>query len=192
MELKKTILLGLLTVAFIVMSLVFFLGNGDEQITTSQNQAAANIEQQESGQVETEIISLFFLSEEDGMLHAEEREIIAVPSLHMKARNIIEELLKGSHNGFISPFPANTELREFFISSEGIAYVDFSRDFQDNHPSGASAEIATVYSVVNTLIYNLNSIKKVFILIDGGEKETLNGHIDLSLPLVSKFNLMVE
>ena len=192
MELKKTILLGLLTVAFIVMSLVFFLGNGDEQITTSQNQAAANIEQQESGQVETEIISLFFLSEEDGMLHAEEREIIAVPSLHMKARNIIEELLKGSHNGLISPFPANTELREFFISSEGIAYVDFSRDFQDNHPSGASAEIATVYSVVNTLIYNLNSIKKVFILIDGGEKETLNGHIDLSLPLVSKFNLMVE
>jgi spore germination protein GerM len=192
MELKKIIILGVLLITFTVMSLIFFLGHGEDRIVPSQNLVVTDIEQQEPGQVETEKVSLFFLSEEDGLLHPEEREIIVTPSLHLKARAIIEELLKGSLNGLISPFPADTELREFFLSTDGTAYVDFSRAFQDNHPSGASAEISTVYSVVNTLIFNLDSIKKVFILIDGGEKETLSGHIDLSRPFVPKFDLIVE
>lgn len=174
------------------MSLIFFLSDGEEKIIPSQKIVATGIEQQESGNIETELVSLFFLSEEDGLLHPEEREIIASPSLHIKARKIIEELIRGSQHGLISPFPPETELREFFMSAEGTAYVDFSRVFQDDHPSGASAEIATVYSVVNTLIFNIDAIKKVFILIDGGEKETLSGHIDLSRPFVAKFDLIVQ
>lgn len=192
MELKKIIILGVLLITFTVMSLIFFLGNGEEQIVPSQNLVVTDTEQQEPGQVETEKVSLFFLSEEDGLLHPEEREIILTSSLHLKAMAIIEELLKGSLNGLISPFPPDAELREFFLSADGTAYVDFSRAFQDNHPSGASAEISTVYSVVNTLIFNLDSIKKVFILIEGGEKETLKGHIDLSRPFVPKFDLIVD
>lgn len=192
MELKKIIILGVLLITFTVMSLIFFLGNGEDRIVPSQNLVLPDIEQEESGQIETEKVSLFFLSEEDGLLHPEEREIIATPSLHFKAKAIIEELLKGSLNGLISPFPTDTELREFFLSPDGTAYVDFSGDLQDNHPSGASAEISTVYSVVNTLIFNIDSIKSVFILIDGGEKETLSGHIDLSRPFVPRFDLIVE
>jgi spore germination protein GerM len=192
MELKKIILLGGLLVILIVMSLVFFLSDGEEEIIPPQKPAAEDLEQPESGQNETETVKLFFLSEEDGLLHSEEREIIVSSSLHMKARTIIEELIRGSQNGLISPLPPETELREFFLSAEGVAYVDFSKDFQDDHPSGASAEITTVYSVVNTLIFNLDEIKKVFILIDGGEKETLSGHIDLSRPFVPKFDLIVE
>lgn len=192
MELKKIILLGVLFIILIVMSLIFFLSDGEEEIIPAQKLAASSLEPQESGQIETEIVSLFFLSEEDGLLHPEEREIIVSPSLHIKARMIIEELINGSQNGLISPFPPETELREFFLSTEGTAYVDFSRSFQVDHPSGASAEIATVYSVVNTLIFNIDTIKKVFILIDGGEKETLSGHIDLTRPFVPKFDLIVE
>ncbi|MBN2245674.1 MAG: GerMN domain-containing protein [Candidatus Aminicenantes bacterium] len=192
MELKKIILLGVLLITFIVMSLVFFLSDGEEEIIPSQKPAVIDLEQQQSGQNETEKVTLFFLSEEDGLLHPEEREIIVSPSLDMKARTIIAELIRGSQKNLISPFPPETVLREFFLSAEGVAYVDFSKDFQDDHPSGASAEIATVYSVVNTLIFNLDKIKKVFILIDGGEKETLSGHIDLSRPFVPKFDLIVE
>jgi len=192
MEIKKIIILAVLFITFVVISLVFFLGNGEEQIIPSQKLITPNLEQQESIEIETEIVSLFFLSEADGLLHPEEREIMAVPSLHMKARLIIEELVSGSYNGLIAPFPPETELREFFLSPEGTAYVDFSRDFQDDHPSGASAEIATIYSVVNTLIFNIESIEKVFILINGGEKETLSGHLDLSRPFVPKFDLIRE
>ena len=61
-----------------------------------------------------------------------------------------------------------------------MAYVDFSREIMDKHLSGSSAEMITIYSIVNSLSYNLKPIKKVFILIDGGEKKTLGGHIDLT------------
>ena len=192
MELKKIIILGGLLISFTMMSLIFFLGNGKEQIVPSQNLVTTDNEQQEPAQIETEKVTLFFLSEEDGMLHPEEREMVVTSILHLKAMMIIEELIKGSQNGLISPFPTDTELREFFLSPDGTAYVDFSRAFQENHPSGASAEISTVYSVVNTLMFNIDSIKKVFILIDGGEKETLSGQIDLSRPFVSRFDLIVE
>lgn len=192
MELKKIIILGMLLISFTVMSLIFFLGDGEEQIVPSQNLVTTDNEQQEPAQIETEKVTLFFLSEKDGLFHSEEREILVTSILHLKARDIIEELIKGSQIGLISPFPIDAELREFFLSPDGTAYVDFSRAFQENHPSGASAEISTVYSVVNTLMFNIDSIKKVFILIDGGEKETLSGHIDLSRPFVPRFDLIVE
>ena len=44
-------------------------------------------------------------------------------------------------------------------------------------------ELATVYSVVDSLTYNLPEIKEVKILIGGVEKETLAGHCLLLLPL---------
>jgi hypothetical protein len=50
--------------------------------------------------------------------------------------------------------------------------------------------MGTVFAVVNTLTYNFKSIKRVFILIDGSEKETLAGHIDLSRPLLPRYDLV--
>ena len=52
-----------------------------------------------------------------------------------------------------------------------------------NHPGGVLNELATVYSIVNSLTYNLPEIKEVKILIGGIEKETLAGHCVLLLPL---------
>ncbi len=134
-------------------------------------------------------ITLYFASEEDNLLHGEEREILSNSSLILEIKQTIEELLSGSDNGYISPFPPESKLREVFITGEGIVYADFSREIQDEHLSGTTAEISTVYSVVNSLAFNFESIKKVFILVDGNEKETLKGHIDISRPLVPMYNL---
>jgi len=38
---------------------------------------------------------------------------------------------------------------------------------------GILRRLATVYSIVNTLAYNFKPIKKVFLLVEGSEKETL-------------------
>jgi germination protein M len=67
--------------------------------------------------------------------------------------------------------------------------VDLSREIMEKHPSGSSAELATVYSIVNTLAYNFKPIKKVFLLVEGSEKETLSGHINLSQPFVPLYSL---
>ena len=141
---------------------------------------------------ETIKIVLFFLSEEDTYLHPEEREIPADSSIVRQAKRTIEELIKGSQSGLISPFPPETELRELYVTKKGVAYVDFSEDIVEKYLSGSSAEISTIYSVVNSLTYNFRSIEKVFILIEGQEKETLGGHINLSRPFLPLYDLIAK
>jgi len=49
----------------------------------------------------------------------------------------------------------------------------------DLHPGGSDGEIATIYSLVDSLIYNLPEIKRVHFLVNGEERDTLKSHLDL-------------
>ncbi|MEW5902566.1 MAG: GerMN domain-containing protein [Acidobacteriota bacterium] len=181
-------LFGLSLLALLVLIAVFFRGGGGENIRPAAGLPSEESVPPQESTPQVKTFTLFFLSEEDGLLHPEPREIPAAPSVVKEAEEVVEALIKGSEKGFLSPFPAETKLRQLFITKEGMAYVDFSREFMEKHPSGSSAEMATVYSVVNTLAFNFKPIKKVFILVEGGEKETLSGHINLNqafLPLYS-------
>ena len=51
------------------------------------------------------------------------------------------------------------------------------------HTGGALDELFTVYTIVNALTTNLPAVKRVQILIDGKEVDTLAGHVDLRHPL---------
>jgi len=191
MDRKRLAIFGVLFVISIVL-VVFFLNLGDEAkpkatISLQSDQMESSREPRESV-----IITLFFTSEDDGLLHREEREISEESSQDALAKRIVEELFKGSRRGYLSPIPPETQLRELFVTRDGVAYVDFSRDITDNHLSGSSAEISTIYSVVNSLSYNLKSVKKVFILIDGGERKTLGGHIDLTQAFLPQYDLVAN
>ena len=74
----------------------------------------------------------------------------------------------------------DTKLLEVFIDDAGMAYVDFSEPLAANHPGGMLNEQATVYSIVDSLTYNLPEIHQVKILIGGAERETLAGHVLLA------------
>ncbi len=185
---KKYITLGVFFAVFIILIVLLFTGGIEK---TKKLPLPSIPEPDTSSEVtpEPKTIILYFPSEKDGLLHGEEREILSNSSLIFDIKQTIEELLIGSDNGNISPFPPESKLREVFMTEEGIVYVDFSREIQDEHLSGTTAEVSTVYSVVNSLAFNFKSIKKVFILVDGNEKETLKGHVDISRPLVPMYNL---
>ncbi len=189
MDTKKYVTLGAFFAAFVFLIVLLFTG-GIEKKKKLPLPSIPDTEISSEVTPEPKIITLFFLSEIDGLLHGEEREILSNSSLIFEIKQTIEELLVGSDNGHLSPFPPESRLREVFITEEGIVYVDFSKEIQDEHLSGATAEISTVYSVVNSLAFNFESIKKVFILVDGNEKETLKGHVDISRPLVPMYNLI--
>jgi germination protein M len=190
MDAKKITTLGALVAVLLVLAIVFFRSGGEEKIKHYLDDPLQEKTNLTDEPLQTRSITLYFLSEDDNYLHAEKREIIDHPSVVHQAIQTIEELLKGSKNGLLSPIPVDTELREFFITKRGVAYVDFSGEIRDEHLSGTSAEMGTVFAVVNTLTYNFKTIKKVFILIDGSEKETLAGHVDLSRPLVPRYDLV--
>ena len=189
METKNYAILGVLFALFVILVVLFFQ-TGTEKKKEAVPPSSPEPEVSEAELPERKTVTLFFLSEENYLLHGEEREIVSGPSMIFEAKQTMEELLAGSGNSLISPFPPETKLREIFFTQEGVVCVDLSREIQDEHLSGARAEISTVYSIVNSLTYNFESVKKVIILVDGNEKETLKGHIDISRPLIPMYNLI--
>jgi spore germination protein GerM len=182
-------LLGLSAVVVLVLAVVLFRGEGEEKIKAVAGAPSAESGPEPAPPGAPKDVTLFFLSEEDGLLHSEEREILADPSIIAEARQTVEALIRGSEKGYINPFPAEVRLRQIFLTKEGIAYVDFSREIMETHPSGSSAELGTVYSIVNTLAFNFKPIKRVFILVEGSEKETLGGHINLNQAFAPQYSL---
>jgi spore germination protein GerM len=188
----KVLLLSALAVVFVVLVVIFFIGGGREKIRHETEPSAPGGRSAEGEAPKTRTITLFFLSEDDDLLHAEKREVPAGRSVAEDVETAVGELLKGSSGALVSPFPAETKVRQVFLDEDGTAYVDFSREFAENAAFGASSEMAAVYAVVNTVAVNEKTVKQVSLLIEGGERETLGGHIDLSRPLLPQYSLVAK
>src|SRR5215467_3854964 len=120
----------------------------------------------------------------DVLLTAEDQTIFKSAEPANRARQILQKLQEGPHSDKMSPsLPKDTKVDDLFISEQGTAFINFSNALATNHPGGVLNELATIYSIVNSLTYNLQEIKEVKILIGGVEKETLAGHCLLLLPL---------
>jgi hypothetical protein len=69
--------------------------------------------------------------------------------------------------------------------TETAAVVDFEEQPFTAHPKGIDAELLSIYSIVNTLVFNMDSVRLVKILIGGREAVTFAGHVDLSHPFAA-------
>ena len=192
MKKRKNVLAAALFVLLAVLVVVFFRTSGREQIRRSKDVSSSSASVQNTAEKQMKTVSLFFLREEDGLLVPEEREIAADASLVREAKEVISELIKGPRGDLVSPLPPETKLGQLFITKDGTAYVDVSKDIVDYHPFGTAAEMSTVYTIVNSLTYNFKPIKKVFILIEGEERETLGGHISLDRPFLPDYSLVAK
>ena len=125
-------------------------------------------------------VSLFFQEADSENLGAESRKIFLTTSVADQAKQIVVELINGPQEpGLLPTLPPQTSLRGLYLDRRGAAYVDLSSEAADLHPGGTGEEIATIYSLVDSLTYNLPEIKRVRILINGEERETLKNHLDL-------------
>ena len=122
-------------------------------------------------------VTLFVMNSSGRGLVPVTHEIPLEPNLQDQAKEVVRVLLQRS-----GTFPRGVQLRDLFITSQGMAFVDLSQDVVSKHPGGSSAEELTVYSLSNTLITNFPAIQLVKILVEGREIQTLAGHLDLTLP----------
>ena len=122
-------------------------------------------------------VKLYVLARSGRELATETEEILDSPSLQQQAKEVVRLLLRRS-----STIPRGVSLRELFITSQGVAYLDLSQELVSNHPGGSSAEELTVFSLSQTLITNFPAVKTVKILVEGREIQTLAGHLDLTIP----------
>ena len=128
-------------------------------------------------------VTLFYVAEDGLQLVGVEREVPYGASNVEQARHIIEEQLALAPEPLVSALPEGTSLRTLFVTEDGSAFVDLSREVVEYHTGGSLDELFTVYTIVNALATNLPVISSVQILIEGREVETLAGHIDLRHPL---------
>jgi spore germination protein GerM len=135
-------------------------------------------------------ITLYFSDEEGEYLIGEKREILKKNVIKEEARETIIELIKGPKGKLVPTLPPRTKLLTLQINDAGVAKVDFTSALSKDHPGGSSAEMMTVYSIVNSLVLNFPPIKRVQILIDGKPIETLTGHLSLRKPVPPKLDLI--
>lgn len=135
-------------------------------------------------------VTLFFQSPEADELMPEKRKIFLTESVGDQARQTVKELIDGSRSGLLPTMPAGSEVKEVYLSTDGTAYVDLSKSFVDRHPGGSTAEIGTIFSLVDTLAFNFPEIKRVKFLVEGEERITLKDHLDLSRPYVADMSIV--
>jgi spore germination protein GerM len=130
------------------------------------------------------ITATLYYGSEDGLsLVAIRREVpLAEGTLH-QAREILAAQFQAAPSPYVSLIPEGTELRAFYSTERGDAFVDLTSQAASGHPGGSSAELLTVYAIVNAVTANLPAIQRVQILIEGREVDTLAGHVDLRRPL---------
>ncbi len=127
---------------------------------------------------------LYFASPDADYLRVEARRILREESITDEAKALVEELIKGPRENLDPTIPPETQLRELYIvPEEKCVYLDFNQAFRTNHPGGSAGELLTIYSLVNTMIDNLEGIERVQILVESETIETLAGHIDITKPL---------
>lgn len=109
------------------------------------------------------------------------KEVRNVPVIDNSVeKTIVMELIKGPETDELtSTIPAETKVISV-ETKENICFVNLSNEFVKNHANGSTAEVYTVYSIVNSLT-ELKDIESVQFLVEGEKVDVLR-HMLLDAP----------
>ena len=130
-----------------------------------------------------EELSIWFASPQEDALVSERRRVPPIPTPFERAKVSLQELIAGPTSDALRTVSAEAKIRELFIDDQGTAYIDFTEALSQTHPGGPWAEMLTLRSILQTLVANVPELKRVQILIEGREVETLAGYLDIRRPL---------
>lgn len=184
---------ALLAVAALLMLVLAAAGCGNKVAESPQSGENPGSVQEPgvNGKQHTgQIVTLYFSDDQAMYLVPEEREVVTGGGSLEAAT--IKELVKGPDKaGLNKTIPEGTKLLAVSVQ-DGVAYVNFSKEFKTNHWGGSAGETMTIYSVVNTLC-KLPGIEKVQFLLEGEKQESiLDGNMDTSVPVEPDYTLVKE
>ncbi|MBZ5573277.1 MAG: GerMN domain-containing protein [Acidobacteriia bacterium] len=129
----------------------------------------------------TEQVTLYVAYDDPGVLRPRAARIPLPAGRQERAQELLRALL----NIYLdpsSPHPlaAGSEIRDVYLVEPGLAVIDLNPVLADNHRSGVLVEELTMASLVQTLSANVPGLTRAKILVDGKERDTLAGHLDLT------------
>ena len=107
--------------------------------------------------------------------------IFAAPPVAATSTTPAQDALTALSAQTNSPLPVGTRLRSINLA-DGLATVDFSREFQTHFAGGDTQSLRTVNAVLRTL-GQFPTVNRVQILVDGSPVDTYGGMLSLSDPL---------
>ncbi|MDL1969031.1 MAG: GerMN domain-containing protein [Deltaproteobacteria bacterium] len=178
-----------IAIATIALSAIYLIVHNMPEKLPYLNEFEKNIQNVNPQQLDKKKVHLYFADKGNSFLIAEERTISQSHDPAEFGKTIIEALIKGPLEGLMRTIPVGTILSAFYVTQDGTAYIDLTKEVKGRHPGGIKTELITIYSIVNSLTLNSYGINAVKILIGGHESMTLAGHIDLRFPL--KANMLL-
>ncbi len=160
-----------------------FWAMSDSIFPPDAEQAAAKREKKE--------VVLYFSDANERFLVPEKRLVPKGKDATAQAKEIVLALIDGPKLGAIRTVPAGTRLQGIRIA-DGTAVLNFDNPFIEQHPGGTASEVATVYSLTNTLAQNVPDIKRVRFQVGGKDISTIKGHVDLREPISPKKDLVKQ
>jgi hypothetical protein len=126
---------------------------------------------------EKQIAIIYFSDPQERFLMPEKRYVIKEEDPALQAKEIVKALLEGSKERLVNTFPAGVTIRDVKMDDGGTAFVNFNKNLTKLHPGGSTAEMASIYSLTNSITENVPDVKKVKILMEGKELLSIKGHI---------------
>ena len=161
------------------MSLYLWELRSREAVNTQREALPQHVTAPAAGR--TESITLVVAGDDTGRLRKQSLTVPVSDNQQERAQEILRQLLalyqakNSSH-----PLTTNAEIRNVYLVQSGVAVVDVNAAFADGQTSGILAEELTIVSFVETLAVNMPNVTGVKIVVDGKERETLAGHVDIS------------
>ena len=168
----------ILIIILIVLGTLFFFNSKDSNKNISNEITEYTpAEELSDDEIRKTIISLYFKNIETNSLVAEAKCIDAKELYKEPYSYLINMLITGPENGKLeSAIPEGTKVNSCALKGN-ILYVDLSKEFIDNAPSGIEEESMVIYSIVNT-ITELNEVSGIKFLINGeGNQSFKDGKI---------------
>lgn len=129
---------------------------------------------------------LFFVTD-DNRLAREARELEPCGETTACVKSLLDELFSGPVGEMNEALPEGAAFNTVQIAGD-TAMIDLNRNFADDLPSGSSAEMLAVYSIVDTVCANFPQIAKVKLTLEGSGETRLR-HLDLAEPLAPDYTL---
>ena len=171
---------------------VTFISCDSKQADPTPVPAPSPIVISEPAHTELQKCTLFFFDTNSLRLAGEERELHLSQDATERLKQTITELLSESISGLYQTIPKGTLLYEVYVDEQSTAYLDFSHHLKDAHIGGTTSEALTVAAILRTVKLNFpDEIRRVQILIEGLETDTIGGHVDISKPLSLSLDLEV-
>lgn len=123
------------------------------------------------------IAKIYFSDAQERFLKPEKRYVFKEKETADQVREIVKAVVDGSKTGLVDTFPKKVTVKDVKVKDGGIAEVSFSKELIKSYEGSSASEMATIYSVTNSVSQNIPAVRKVKFLVEGKEIPAIKGHI---------------